>query len=187
MSVFWQHVGQQNSADDFPRSLGTPPNKLQFFPPSYVREHLSNLNPLEAGLVEKRLSDLEGKRFQIWGLPSGADRVLSKIQPNDYFMVLDTNALEGAFRYIGRVLYYVPGRQWDLSQWLWKSQKYPLILLLQGELIEYPWSRFLSDFKFGVGMKPMGRTYRISEKAFDAGPTSTDGGFFRYLTSQFPA
>jgi hypothetical protein len=187
MSVFWQHVGQQNAARDFPRTLGTPEARLRFFRSSEVRDHLSDLNPLEMGRIEKKFADLGGTQFQIWGLPSGADRALSKIEPKDYFMVLDTNAEGGAFRYVGRVLCYLPGRQWDVSQWLWGSQKYPLILLLEGELIEYPWPRFLTDFKFGVGMKPMGRTYRISEQAFRAGPASTDGGFFRYLTAEFPA
>jgi hypothetical protein len=131
MSIFWQHVGDQLGARDFPRTLGTPRNGLRYFRVEDIRPHLSELSPPQASELERNLTRIGASPFQIWGLPTGAAETLSKMGVGDYFMALDTNAEWGAFRYIGRVLYYLPEQQWDLSLHLWKERKFPLIVLLK--------------------------------------------------------
>jgi hypothetical protein len=186
VSVFWQHVGDQLSQRDFPRSLGTPQSGLREFRVADVRSHMSDLSPIQASDLERNLLRIGTSTFQIWGLPTGAAQTLSKMETGDYFMTLDTNAEWGAFRYIGRVLYYLPGEHWNLSLHIWNERKFPLIVLLRGILVAYPWQRFLSDFKYGEGLRPMGRTFRISEKSFAKGPCATDAEFFDHIVSQFP-
>jgi hypothetical protein len=187
LSVFWQHVGDELSRRDFPRTLGTAQNGLREFCVEEIRSYMSDLSPIQASELERNLSRIGTSTFQIWGLPTGAAPTLSKIGIGDYFMALDTNAEWGAFRYIGRVLYYLPGEHWELSLRLWRERKFPLILLLKGNLVAYPWQGFLSDFKYGAGLRPMGRTSRISDKSFTNGPYSTDAEFFERIVSQFPA
>jgi hypothetical protein len=151
-----------------------------------IRTKLSGLSPIQKADLERNFQRIGSTSFQIWGLPTGARQTLSKLETGDYLMLLDTDADWGSFRYIGRVLYYLPGEHWELSLHLWKERKFPLIVLLRGQLIRYPWFRFLNDFKFGLGMKPMGRTYRISEKSFGEGPATNDSVFFEYVTNKFP-
>jgi hypothetical protein len=69
---------------------------------------------------------------------------------------------------------------------LWKERKFPLILLLKGSLVAYPWPRFLSDFHYGAGLKPKGRTFRIAEKSFANGPFATEAELFERIVSEFP-
>ncbi len=57
---------------------------------------------------------------------------------------------------------------------------------MRGHLITYYWPRFLQDFKFGPGMKPMGRTYRISAKAFAQAPVTGEDQYFTYVTQEHP-
>jgi hypothetical protein len=184
--VFWQHVGDELSRRDFPRTLGTAQTGLREYRLEQIRPHLVDLPAPQASELERNLLRIGNSTFQIWGLPTGAAKTLSKMETGDYFMALDTNQEWGAFRYIGRVLYYLPSEQWQLSLHLWKERKFPLILLMTGNLIAYPWQRFLSDFRYGAGLRPMGRTFRISDESFANGPCSTDTEFFDHIVSQFP-
>jgi hypothetical protein len=68
-----------------------------------------------------------------------------------------------------------------------RSEAILLSLFVRGQLINYPWSRFLADFKYGPGMKPMGRTYRISAKAFSEAPATGDDQYFTYLLEHYLA
>ena len=187
MSVFWQHVGDQLSQRDFPRTLGSPQNGLREFRVGDLRSHISDLAPIQCSELNRNLLRIGESTFQIWGLPTGAAKTLSKMETGDYFLALNTNADWGAFKYVGRVLYYLPGEHWELSLHLWKERKFPLILLLRGSLVDYPWQRFLSDFKYGAGLKPKGRTFRIAEKSFANGPFATEAELFDRIVSQFPA
>ncbi len=122
MSIFWQHIGDANATRDLPRTIGTPRSGLREFHLDDIRPHLSDLGPIQDADLRRNFARIGTASFQIWGLPSGATRTLSKMATGDYLMLLDTNAEWGAFRYIGRVLYYLPGHHWDLSLHLWKER-----------------------------------------------------------------
>jgi hypothetical protein len=180
-----QHVGDQLSARDFPRTLGTPSRGLRQFELEEVRSRMSDVASAQMAAIDRDFLAIGKNTFQIWGLPTGAAKTLAKIGPGDYFMALDTNAEWGAFKYIGRVLSYLPGEHWNLSQHLWKESKFPLILLLHGVLVKYPWHQFLSDFGYSAGFLPMGRTYRISKTTLGKSDFANDLDFFNYLVAQF--
>jgi hypothetical protein len=186
MSVFWQHVGDANLFRDGPRTIGTPYKGLREFTLSDIEPHLSPVSPPQAAEMKRNFERISDTKFQIWGLPTGAVTALSKAQPGDYLMLLDSNAEWGGFRYIGELLYKLPQEHWQLSSFLWKESKFPLIVLLRGNLIAYPWEQFLSDFQYGAGFRPMGRTYRISAQAFSRGPATTDQGFLDYVVAHYP-
>lgn len=187
MTVFWQHVGAENSARDFPRTIGTPRTGLCEFSISDVRRHLSELGPLQLPELTRNFDRIGGTRFQIWGLPAGAKDILKKMITGDYLLLLDTNGEDGAFRYFGRVLYRLPSEHWDLSMHLWGEGKFPIIVLLRGNLVSYPWFKFLSDFSYGSGLKPMGRTHRIAKKAIAGSRFLDEAGFNEAILTEFPA
>jgi hypothetical protein len=132
MSVFWQHVGNSNARRDLPRTIGTPRTGLREFHVDDVRPFLSAVSPIQDGSLQRNLSRIGQSAFQIWGLPAGAKSTLSKMTTGDYLMLLDTNSEWGAFRYIGRVLHYLPAEHWELSLHLWKERSYPLIAFCAG-------------------------------------------------------
>jgi hypothetical protein len=183
MSFFWQHVGDANSKRDFPRTLGGK-NALKEFSIVDVKPYLSDVSPIHQAEVERNFARIGKTTFQIWGLPVGAVGILKKLEVGDYLLLLDSNADWGS--YVGRVLYYLPEEHWSLSEHLWREAKFPLIVLLRGAFIHYPWPRFLSDFRYGHGLKPMGRTARIADYAFANGPAPDDESFYEYLIKGFP-
>lgn len=186
-TVFWQHVGAANSARDFPRTIGTPRAGLCEFSADEVQDHLSELGPLQQAELARNFDRIGKTRFQIWGLPTGAKDILKKMITGDYLLLLDTNGEGGAFRYFGRVLYPLPSEHWDLSMHLWKEVTFPIIVFLRGSLVEYPWLRFLSDFDYGTGLKPMGRTYRIAKKAIANSRFGDEAAFYEDVITEFPA
>lgn len=105
----------------------------------------------------------------------------------DYLLLLDTNAEGGAFRYFGRVLYRLPSEQWHLSSYLWKESTYSIIVLTRGHLIKYPWIKFLGDFGYGSGLKPMGRTYRIAKQTMSNSRFTDEGTFYETITAEYAA
>jgi hypothetical protein len=69
---------------------------------------------------------------------------------------------------------------------LWKETTFPIIVLLRGGLVSYPWVRFLSDFGYGSGLKPMGRTHRISKKAIAESRFGDEETFHETILRELP-
>jgi hypothetical protein len=151
-----------------------------------LRHRLDDLGPLQKSEVARNFERIGTTIFQIWGLPAGAKDILEKMIIGDCFLPLDTNGEGGAFRYLGRVLYRLPSEHWQLSHHLWKDSSYPIIILLRGNLVAYPWPKFLSDFGYGSGLKPMGRTYRIAKRALELSRFGDEATFYDRIPSEFP-
>lgn len=144
MTVYYQHIGERLSARDFPRSLGTPTNGLKRFQFKDAEEFLQHLNPLEIADIKSKTQQLAPTGFQIWGIPSGAQRVVTNMQTGDYLMLLESTD----FTYCGQVIHRVSDLCHDLSYDIWGEQRFPIIIFLQGELISYGWDEFVEDFSF---------------------------------------
>jgi hypothetical protein len=185
MSVFWQHVGIANSQRDFPLTLGTPSTGVQEFRVVDVEPYVLSTNTIERLELERGFERIRSSTFQIWGFPNGAEAVLSKMKTGDFLLLLDTNAEAGAFRYFGRVLQILLSKQWDLSQKLWNKNKYPIITFMAGRQIHYPWQIFLNDFGYGLGLKPMGRTYRVANEVLAASKYRTDHEFYDQIIEEY--
>lgn len=185
MSIFWQHVGFANSNRDLPKTIGNSKSGLIYFTTNDLCPDIKFTETIISNEVISCLSNFSNMKFQVWGLPVGAEKTLSVASPGDYLMLLDTNSTKGIFRYIGKILAVLPGRHPELSFKLWSESKFPLIVFTDGDLIAYPWQRFLQDFGYGSGLLPMGRTWRISDEAFQRGPAPDDDTFFRYVTDDY--
>ncbi len=135
MTVYYQHIGERLSARDFPRSLGTLTDGLKRFRFEDVEEFLYHLSPLEIADFKSNTQQLAPTGFQIWGIPSGAQRVVAHMQTGDYLMLLESTD----FTYCGQVIHRVSDLCHDLSYDIWGEQRFPIIIFLQGEMISYGW------------------------------------------------
>lgn len=101
MAVFYQHIGERLSERDFPRSLGTPTNGLKRFSVEQIEDFLKHLSPSELANIRQKTRAQTPNGFQIWGIPSGAAKVLDPMKPGDYLMLL----VSIDFQYCGRVIH----------------------------------------------------------------------------------
>lgn len=157
MSVFYQHIGQAMWARDAPISLGSE-NELQRFKMSDLEGHLSDISPLIVDNLKILETSVAPTGFQIWGLPSGAERIIRNMSPGDYLLLLENEY----FRYAGQVIYHLNEPSWNLSNHLWGEQRFPLIVFLQGQIIKYSWDTFKFDFDFNPRYHMRGNTMRLS-------------------------
>lgn len=177
MTVFYQHIGERLWERDAPRSIGTDKVGLKRFFLNDVDPYLRHLNPSEYIDVRRTIQSVAPTGFQIWGLPQGASGVLSRMHGGDFLMLLESTE----FAYVGQVIFRVSEPCWDLSRFIWTEQRFPMIVMLQGELIRYPWDAFLQDFKFAPNYHMRGTTAALGPQRIPASKYETEETFIAGL------
>ena len=158
MTIYYQHIGERLSERDFPKSLGTPVDGLKRFTFGQIEDFLTHLSPFELAEIRRKTRQLTPTGFQIWGLPSGAHTVLKRMRSGDYLLLL----VSVDFQYCGQVIHKISNECFDLSGHVWGEVRFPIIVLLQGELISYDWEDFLSDFDFNPRYHVRGHTISLA-------------------------
>lgn len=176
MAIYYQHIGRDLWARDAPLSI-VDQDRLIDFEFHDLEGSFTSLSPEELDHVR---ADLGGKSFQIWGLPSGAAKVLKHMVPGDHLMLLESEE----FRYVGNVLHYMNEPSWDLSARIWGEQRFPLIVMLQGSAIHYPWVKFVRELGFAVNYHMRGNTCRIADERITSSRFGTERDFIKNLTAE---
>ncbi len=183
MTVFWHHVGDDLSKRDFPLTIGSQKIGLREFDFDDIMPYIDEI----VGPSQREFQDSKDRigssKFQIWGIPSGAKSALKNLKLGDTFLLLNTDQSYGFFEYSGRVLCRLPSEQWRLSFKLWGERKFPLIVLLRGNLIHYPWPNFLDDMSYGAGFKGMGRVHTIAKPRLSETRFGSEESFLEHLSS----
>jgi hypothetical protein len=187
MTIFWQHVGKLNSQRDFPLTIGQPNVGLKQFRSVYIEEFIQTKDPHDDLEIQRNFGRIGNSPFQIWGFPAGAAGKIDKLKRSDLILLLDTDGEGGKFCYIGKCIFKLPSTYPELSQALWGDPKFPIIVLLLGHLINYPWLMFLRDFQYGPGLKPMGRTHTISDEALLNSEYADEAKFYQSIVEKFTA
>ena len=177
MTIYYQHIGERLSARDFPRSLGTPTDGLKRFQFEDVSEFLDHLNPLEIADIKSKTQNFAPTGFQIWGIPSGAQRVLANMQSGDYLMLLESTD----FTYCGQVIHRASDLCYDLSFDIWGEQRFPIIIFLQGELVSYGWDEFSEHFSFKPNYHMRGNTMSLSAERVSNSSSGNEEAFISSL------
>ena len=177
MTVYYQHIGEKLAARDFPRSLGDEVGGLKRFNFEYIEEFLQHIPPYEVSSIKAKITTLAPTGFQIWGIPSGAMRVLHRMDTGDFLMLLESEY----FRYVGQVIHRVSDMCYDLSYDVWGEQRFPIIVLLQGELIRYPWVDFRDEFSFAENYHMRGNTMSLSASKISASKFGNEMAFISSL------
>jgi len=178
MSIFYQQSGQRGEAD-FRKTLATSRGELRFFSLADVKRDYD----FEAsGELQGRLA---GKQFQIWGVPTGARPILSKVRRGDLMLLvglLSRKGLEyGRFFYAGRVVYMLPSEDFVFSRKLWGDGGFPLIFFMQGCLVDYSWLEFVRNFGFAPNYWVAGHTMRVGERRIAESPYHNEERFAQRL------
>jgi HNH endonuclease len=177
MTVFYQHIGGPLWRRDAPRSIGTSVGGVRRFRFNDIEQFLAALDAYEILAMRAKANDLAPTGFQIWGIPEGARRVLAKMDTGDFLMLRESDL----FRYVGQVIHRTSQPCWDLSRHIWGEASYPLIVLLQGELIEYPWNTFHEQFGFASNFHMRGNTMRLARERIAASSWRTEETFIAGL------
>jgi hypothetical protein len=123
--------------------------------------------------AHSKVTELASTGFQIWGIPSGAQRVLEPMHTGDFLMLLESTD----FRYVAQVIHRFVQPNYRLSRRIWGEERFPLIILLQGELIGYGWDSFSTAFKFDPKYHMRGNTMRLSDERVAASEFRTEEHF----------
>lgn len=177
MAIYYQHIGRELWRRDAPRSIGTPRGGLVKFALADLKGAFSELQADERVEISAKLSV---SSFQIWGLPSGAAGILRNVVDGDHLLLLESED----FRYVGKILHFVREPLWNLSDQIWGEQKFPLIVLLDGTLIEYPWSSFHREFDFASKYHMRGNTMQLADRRIASSKYRSEEEFIRQLTRE---
>ena len=180
MTIYYQHIGEKLWARDAPRSIGATQNGLKRFSWLDIEPYLDAIDPLEALTMRAKIADLAPTGFQLWGLPSGAERVLKDMETGDFLMLLESVD----FGYVGQVLHRVSQPLWRLSQHIWNEQGFPIIVLLQGELITYGWDEFKVHFGIMPNYDLRGATAKLKTGRVTASPSGNEDTFIATLLAR---
>jgi hypothetical protein len=164
-------------ARDFPRSIGTLSGGMCHFTFEDIANDLRNLTSHEQEEIAERSSRGCPQGFQIWGLPSPASQVLKSMTCSDRLLLLESDR----FSYIGVVIHRVSELCYELSRSIWRESAFPVIVLLKGELIQYPWETFLKDFDFDSNYHMRGNTAKLADGRFKASRFTSEDAFHAYV------
>ncbi len=146
-----------------------------------VEQFLPEIAPGEIANLRQIEDELAPTGFQIWGLPGGAESVISRMTAGDYLMLLESEY----FAYAGQVLHKLSVPSWTLSSHIWDEQKFPLIVFLQGQMIEYDWGKFKAEFDISPNYNLRGRTTSLSSKKIVNSRFGDEEAFVTYLLGSF--
>lgn len=173
MAIYYQHIGEALWQRDAPRSIGSPINGVQRFSLSDIEPFIDELEAFERVSIQATIEDLAPKGFQIWGVPSGASGILKDMSQGDFLLLLESTD----FRYAGQVLFRITQPLFALSAHIWGEQRFPIIILLQGEMITYGWDRFREHFNFDERYHMRGNTMRLADERVKASQSETEESF----------
>jgi hypothetical protein len=180
LTIYYQHIGEKLWARDAPRSIGTAKDGLKRFVWLDIEPFFKALDGWEVANLKSEVETLAPTGFQIWGIPSGAKGTIKSMKTGDFIMFLESTD----FSYVGQVIHRVSQPLHDLSMHIWREPKFPLILLLQGELITYGWDEFSSAFGFDPKYHMRGTTANLADARVQQSRFKTEEAFISSLLTK---
>jgi hypothetical protein len=178
MKFFMQHVGENLSRRDFPRSIGTP-DKLCIF----TFEEIDSWDEFRVAVPDNDRESLsrEPIGWQIWGLPDGAYHYTSQMFRGDALMLLGS---EKQCEYVGTIDYRVPTSSPGISRRIWKESRFAQIVLLKdSQFIDLRWADFISRIGYNQNYRLQGATSRVSDGKLRSSGFSDAGGLEEWVRS----
>ncbi len=180
VAIYYQHIGRELWRRDGPRSIGTDDGGLRRFSFGDIHPFLGPVDPTEQAAIRGKAHEYAPTGFQVWGIPSGAEQVLRAMDTGDFLLLLETDF----FRYAGQVIHRVSVPCWELSRHIWGEQRFPLIVLLQGQMIGYPWTEFIEQFRFDPKYHMRGNTMRLGPDRVASSPSGSEEAFVATLLTE---
>lgn len=179
MTIYFQHVGQDNAERDFPETIGQE-NELLKFKLEDIEKYLIDSNLPEISDVRDKIARLAPDGFQIWGIPAGAEPMLKSMQTGDHLMLMPSKE----FKYCGEVIHRFSGLNHELSNALWGEEKFPIIILLRGDWISFEWKIFKETFGYKENWELRGKAWRLSPTKIADSSFQTEDAFISHILSK---
>lgn len=174
MAIYFQHVGEAGAKRDFPKSIGAASNETVKFNFGDISDYVVGYSPAEQDEIRQATEARSPNGFQIWGIPSGAKSILRNFSVGDHLLLLESITEGGYFRYAGKAVALLKFDQYKLSQHLWGEPRFPIILFLDGAMINHSWHKFCEEFGYKKNWNPAGNTYEIKSKRIIESPYQTE-------------
>lgn len=162
-NIYYQHIGEKLWARDSVRSIFDEEGNLRQFSAGGFRTWFESITEHEWAQCEESSARHAPQGFQIWGLPVGAEIVISNMVGGDYLLLLESTH----FRYVGRIIHRFGTNSKLFSEKMWGEHRFPIIVWLAGKSISYYWDDFVKDFNFDEKYdwkKLHGRTNKIKSE-----------------------
>jgi hypothetical protein len=182
--LYYQHIGERLWQRDGPESVGSPKRGTHRFHIRDIEPYLEHVPASERAAATEAVGQDSPDGFQIWGLPEPAGNFIRKMGRRDTLLLLESDS----FRYVGRVLHKFSLPCWDLSRHIWGEQKFPWIVLLSGQMVQYPWYSFVADFSYNPNYdwrRLQGRTNRVADAKLHASRFVSEHRFIDEICSKY--
>jgi 5-methylcytosine-specific restriction protein A len=169
MKLFYHHVGKVGSQEDFKKTVfkRVPISILNTIPPT---------EPYRNDIIQSVRAAFPDGSFNCWGVPSGADSVVRRLEVGDAVLLVETVGEFGNIPVLGIVSAFWKCQLRDLSEALWGESKYPYVFFFNTETIDLTWEQFLNDVGFKENFNPRGKFYSVKDKSLDS-----FGGVSKYV------
>lgn len=135
MKLYYHHVGEEGAQRDFPKTV------YGDVPISVVEE--STPEPVRGDLVRQLRQRFPLDKFNCWGVPAGAHRVINRLQQGDFVLLAGHMGIfDGYFEALCHIEVYVHYPLPGLSQALWGNEIYPYVFFFRTEPIDLSWAQF---------------------------------------------
>ena len=179
MKFYYHHVGVEGAAEDFPKTVFTKRSI------STVKENVPDTFPQKRVLISELEMAFPSSRYNCWGVPEGAGRVVNNLEVGDAVLLIVTTGQDGAIPALCKVKSYQSIKLHSLSRALWGSEIYSYIFFFDTIPIDLSWGEFLYHTGYKPNYDPRGRFLSIAE-----GRLNSFGGFegyFSFLKSELQA
>jgi len=156
MQIFFHDVGRAGADRDFPKTVF---NKVSI---EEVRESLPE--NVQSEIVDKLYNLFPEGVFNAWGVPSGAESTIKRLNKGDIMLLMRTIAGEGDLPALCIVKFFPKYKLLDLSQALWGSVHFPYIFFFNTEPLHLTWTQLKYDVGYEQNYRPSGTVVRIVEE-----------------------
>lgn len=157
MKLFFHHVGQIGSAEDFPKTIYG--SRLI----SEVESSISDVNPEKYPLIQSLMGNFPSGRFNCWGVPEGAKSVIRNLSKGDCVLLVQSARIDGMVPILCKVKVFHPVKLNELSKQLWGDDKYPFIFFFDTLEISLTWIEFREHMGYMERFDPRGNIYKVDE------------------------
>lgn len=157
MQMYFHHVGQQGSDQDFPKTVFADVSLGR------IEAHI----PPDDSLRELLRERFPGGSCNVWGVPIGAKSSINSLNSGDAVLLVESVVGDGNVPALCPDVIYHNHANHDLSEELWGNPRYPYVFFFDTEVIDMTWSEMCSDLGYSPNWIPR-NFFRITPKCLVA-------------------
>jgi hypothetical protein len=157
MKLYFHHVGETGANRDFPKTVY---NKRDV---SLVSKHVPDSLPQKQFIVGQLDRHFPDGKFNCWGVPSGASKIIRNLRVGDSVLLVKTIRLGGEVSTLCEVKVYCPVELHDLSFELWGEHRFPYVFFFNSITLEMSWEKLKEELGYKENYDPSGKFYPVAD------------------------